>query len=394
MRILRLTHRIRRVDCRPADVNGSDAVCRTSEPAGQTAERIPFWPVVLVNQTALRARSGGVAGINKDNQNSSQLSLVFDKGSKLVEAPSAHRAALRLSSRCACQADALEVFEGYSASAALSLPHDALADSMIEVAGHPPLLLAALLEPSLGGLGSLRLEPTTHPVIAVPETLECGTGVGLAFGVYRYVLDTEIDTDPIFGRSGRRLLYVNRGEQVELPVRKDKIRLTLPVRKKLRRPLATNERYSLPPRGTPDGYSGFVPAEDAVVVGDRPKRPEGSLRPRIKLVSVSDLSDSPNDHLGRKSRRVLDWMVSQLVELVLPERTMLPGYLADFVSRSVSGAQRVPEHVGLIRSRKKLHLYRQLHTLIVLRTLKYRKVVSMRAFLHRLKPTVSCPLFL
>ena len=117
------------------------------------------------------------------------------------------------------------------------------------------------------------------------------------------------------------------------------------------------------------------------------------LRFVVELVSVRDFGDGANDHLGREPGRALDLVVRQGVHLVLPERAMLPSYLAYLVGRSVGRSKRVIERLSLFTSRKELDLHSQFHTQIMARIFKYREVVRRRVFLRSSREAVSNPAF-
>src|SRR5689334_15452726 len=122
----------------------SQGRCRIGWPSVATTlalKAVSARTVCAIDRSAARALLTRVLRVDRDHRHASQLSrFVGQEGPKLGEGPAMMRAALRLSHRCP-DADVGQVLDPYAASGVLSLPHNSLADPVVEVAGKPRLCL-------------------------------------------------------------------------------------------------------------------------------------------------------------------------------------------------------------------------------------------------------------
>ena len=80
----------------------------------------------------VRALAAAVAGIDRNQQNTCQRSLLAQKGAKLMERPTAQSGTLLFPNRYPV-VDALQLFQGDAALGAFGLGNDLLQDAVIDV---------------------------------------------------------------------------------------------------------------------------------------------------------------------------------------------------------------------------------------------------------------------
>lgn len=383
------TYQVRLVYGSPADVNGSDGIGLASERARYATKAVPGGAVALVNTTAFGTGSGGISGVNEEHRNSSELRLVLDKRAELAKAPGVQRPSLRLPSRYP-RSYPLEILKGDAALRVLSLTNNAFGDHVVDVLGHPPFLLLALLEKFVGCFRLTGLEPRPDSSIAMPQAFELRAGVDLTVGISGDVLYAEINPEPVFGRAGWRLLDIDRSHQIPLAIAAEEITLTLARLQHLSRSLVADKRDALTTGHRPDRHRLIKVPKDAVVVSDGAERLKDSFSLLVQLVGVRDFGDSAYHHLSGKVKANLDLVIRQFVQLVLPERFSLPRHLADGVRSFVGVPKRFFERLLLLSGRQKLYRDSQLHAQIVPQVFKNRKKVR-RVLLRSPRIAVSCP---
>jgi hypothetical protein len=384
----------RLVDESPAPyIHGGVFVRERNVPAGLTDELGLGAPIRLLAMPATRASLRGVARIDQREGYTGEPGFVFNEAPKLPERPLTVSRTLRPSNR-GPRADALKVFETDTPIGFGGFGYQPFRDSVVGVALHASLTPGELLQMSLGALRPGSLQLGTDALVTPARLLGLLRRVRFAVGVRSDIDDAKVNAYPVLRRAGRRLLDINRGEKKPLAPAKHQVGFALTGLQHLRGALAADERDVLAPGYGPDGKLLILPTKDTVIVGDGPERFEGAHALLVELVSVRDFGDGANHHLGREPGRALDLVVRQAVHLVLPERAMLPSYLAYLVGRSVGSSKRVIERVSLFTSRKELDLHSQFHTQIMARIFKYIEVVRRRVFLRSLKEAVSNPAFL
>jgi hypothetical protein len=369
------THQVWQVYGSPADVNGSDGIGFASERARHAAEVVSGRSIALVNTTAFRTSPGSIAGINKDHPNSSETSLVLDKMPELGKTPRVQRSPLRLSSRD-LRSYPLEVFEGNSALRALSLANEALGDHVVDMPGHPPFLVFALLEKFTSCLRLPGLEPLSDASVAVSQAFEMSARVLFSLGISSDVDYTKIDSEPVFGRTRQWLLHVNGSMQIPLIVSIDQIAFAMA---KLEHPpcsLIADERNALSSNHRPNGDCFVEIPENTVVVGDGAKRFESTPSFLIRLVGTRNLGDSTNYHLSREIEATLHFVIDQLMKLILPKTLAPPSHLAVGVGGLVSPLKRVFERLCLFICGVKLYRNDQPHARIVRIVLRFSQRIE------------------
>src|SRR5215212_8787161 len=201
--------------------------CRIGWPSVATTlalKAVPARTVCAIYRSAARALPTRVLWVDRDHRHASQRCFVGQEGPKLGEGPAMMRAALRLSHRCP-GADVGQVLDPYAASGVLSLPHDSLADPVVEVAGKPRLFSPALLEQPLGRVRSLLLKLSAQPGLSGAQVRDVRAREHLTVAIGGNVLESEVYAEISGWIVRRHIANVHRHEQVELSVASDQVGL-------------------------------------------------------------------------------------------------------------------------------------------------------------------------
>ena len=122
-----------------ADVEGRVVVGWHSNAAADALELIPAWSVALINQAAARALAARVPGVYQIERDATHPRLVFDQGTKFVEAPIVQSSPLAPVGLDPIT-DAFEVFDGNRRPAAFGVENDCFAQHVVRVALEACLL--------------------------------------------------------------------------------------------------------------------------------------------------------------------------------------------------------------------------------------------------------------
>jgi hypothetical protein len=262
-------------------------------------------------------------------------------------------------------ADALEVFQGNSASSALSMFHDALADRVVHVGGEARFLLGSLLQSEFGRLGSLSLELLTKPAVAITHVVHQGRRIHLPIRVHSDVRYSQVNSNHVSDINRLRLLYLTSSKEVELAVNQSEISLSMPKAQEIILPRAADKWYLLTTPQAPDRNDPIwqSPVEDSVVIGDSPILLESASLPVIQLIAVSHLADTADNHLCCQGERGSRLSVSEFVKLKLAKCIGLPCRATDSVAGSIRRLQGLTQQLCLGFIRKQFDLGCKFHGL-------------------------------
>jgi len=320
--------------------------------------------IAFIDTATSRARSAGIPGINQDQRDTCPSCFVVDKLTQLKERPAMQCGSLTLSNRYP-GADAFEVFQGNSASSALSVFHDALADRMIHISGKTRFLLGSLLQTAFGRLSSLGLQLLAESAVAMTYIVYLRRRVHMAVGVYSNVRHSQVNAHHVSDINRLRLLNLAGGKEVELAVNQRKVCFSVSVTQKGILPGTTDKGHFLTATQAPDGDPsiGQTPVENSIIVGDRPVFLEPSSHLVVKPVSIGYLTDAPHHDLSRQGERSSCLSIGEFVELILTKGLGLPCRAADGVASGIGHLQGLTQQPGLSFIRKQFDLGRQLHGL-------------------------------
>ncbi len=310
-----------------------------SNAAADALELIPAWPVALINQAAARALAARVPGVYQIDRDATHPRLVFDQGTKFVDAPVVQSSPLTPVGLDPIT-DAFEVFDGNRRPAAFGVENDCFAQHVVGVALEACLLTASAPERTLSGAGADLLQGAAAGVLAAADIINLCTAVSAPKIVHHDVDDAEVNAPDIDRDIGGRLVRVARRGQHPFAANEHQINLALGVGEHVTLAVAADERDPLPAGERPDrnGILSGQKTEDAFVVGLGGVAMEGA---RLVLVAdlecVGDLADAPNRHLRGQTEAGAHVGVGHVVQIVLPR---LPGARADLASHVHAALQR------------------------------------------------------
>jgi hypothetical protein len=291
------------------DIQGPYEVGMRAMPTQPTLEFGLALPVGLVAMTARRTRPRRVPGIDCHDFDADQTGLVFDEVPELVKRPSRYAGSLLLVKPLPV-ADALEVFQGDPASGVFSLGDELLAQDMVDITPEssflpvltglgPPYILGPLALPFAcsGGL----VEPVSPFGVSFSDGIDCGPTVLLAVAVREDIIDPEIDTDEIGSRDRRSFGDIDRHQQEPLAVLpQDQIALSFGPAESLGLILPHEKRDYDPPLERADADPVRPPEANVLAhaIRDGGMLAEPGPDRLVSLVGFTDLSDTPDGHVG------------------------------------------------------------------------------------------------
>ncbi len=325
--------------------------------------------VALINTTTYRAGARGIARLNELNDYPGELRLIFDKLSELRERPGVLLSPLAFPNRDAV-ADTLEVFQCDSPSAVFSLHNNTLRDYVIDVCGKTPLFSGTLFEKAAGCLCALGLKFSPQLRVALPQSVDLITRVGLTIRVGSDILDAQINTKKLDSFTRRRLLYLTTLVKVKIPVAINKVGFSGQMPEKGKVVIAGNEGNSATAIRRPEG-NGFVyqsPGQDTLIVGDTAVFAEDASCLPVEFVGVCNLGQHPDYCLSREIEPATDVVIKDIVKVVLTKDFCLPGMVANVAGSCINRLQCFKKGLMLLFGRQEFNLGNQLHSDILLDT--------------------------
>lgn len=232
--------------------------------------------------------------------------------------------------------NAPQVFEGNAVRGVFGLRDQMLADRMVNTCGKPSLLVSPSLQDALCGLGSPGLQPGAEPRTALSEAVHFATGVSLTIRVNCNIDNAEVDSKPIDRYLRNGFCNVNSHRQKEHAFAEDKVGLPTGMCEAFLLTWPIGDRNDLATLEGKDGYSfSSLPGQIALVVTDRPSRPEGRLNRSVALVDISDLADGTYGHLRRKPESRSNAVVDNLLQAELAGNLLTERDVGNLVTCSV-----------------------------------------------------------
>jgi len=343
------------------DIQGRDVVCEASEPARPTEKFGLRFSVGLFDVPARRAFSAGVSRVDEGHRNTRKPGLVRDERMELKERPVRQACPLALPSRYPF-ANAFEIFEGNTATGALSVRHECLADLVVDV-----LLIASLFAADLQQLAcgrpralALKIAPAMGGLATV--LFDGGPRVDIPIAIGRDVDNSEVHTEHVRGLDQLGIVDLANSRQIEYAADKEKIGFPLASREQRTLALSAGKRHDLTPIDSPDrdAIIGFE-TQDAVVVGNSSQQTKSFSGLSVEFVGVGNLFDALHDDLGCEPRTSAHGVVYKFVQSVLPENFLVPCGRTDFGANSVSVFECTPKNCVLLPSRLELEIDNEPH---------------------------------
>jgi len=296
----------------------------------------------------LRAFTAGVTGVNGNDRNPRQSSLVFNKCPQLEKRPRMQNSPLLAPNRYPGR-DAFEVLNGNPAPSAFSGCNDLLGDTVIGVGRETILAPTEFPKFATTTPRAFGLEFAAKSALPVAHVLDTTPRVVATVRVRSNIRYSEIDAKPIIHHTKRRLLDVAGDCQVPLRSMVDQIRFPLSGRQQSLLALSSHEGDGLPTPQRPNANSAFLEAQDTIVIGDRPGLGEGSLPLLVQLVGISYFSKYTDSELGAKPEHFSACVIQGFGESEVLKHLSPPCFLTQPIGALVTTVKGGQQSEALIR---------------------------------------------
>ena len=372
------------------NVASSDGISGSGESAGYTGEKGLRRTVMFINSATLRASLRSMPRVNQCHHHTGELSLILDKLAKLIESPGVVLSPLAPANRNS-GADASQIFEGNTASSVFGLRNNTLGNAVVDVRSKPSFLAGTLNEQSLSSLRIFGLKLTPELGMALAQPVDLSAGVNSTIGVGSNIHDAEVDSQELSRVAERKFFNLAGLEKVKGAIPVNQVGLAKKMLKKLRLAWPSNKRDDQPSLGSPDGHGtgGYLPGKDAFVIGNAAAPVEGALDGTSGLVSIGNLRQHPDHDLRRQIEAAAQFVIKQMVKVILAEGLRLPGPFTDIVGGIIHRLQCIQQGIVLLWSGRQLNLRNQFHSLIIPQYSTLDKMGGSGGFLCQLKQAVS-----
>ncbi len=364
----------RRIDSSPGhgtNVPGRVHVGMVGVSTGHATELFLRRAVGFSDVPASMAGTRGVLGVDDDDTNTRHPGFVRDKGSKLIKSPTAHFRSLRLAKPCPFT-DALEVFQGDSASGVFGLDNQRFGNAVVFVGAKPPFFAAKVLEfatnvfgarPSAFSASGRLLQSAAKALLTNPDRFYIGTAMTIPVAIRGKMDHAQVHADNVGRRRLCPLGQIHGYEQKPLAVlAANEIALSPGVGKAFFLILTHDE--------SDDDTSGkrqqrhpihVLETHQALVIGYTRKLAKAWAFCLVPLIGFAHLSHAAHGHLRGQTKALPHGAVVKFLQGNLVGR--LPGKRLSRqpVSRRVEGAHRCLERLGVFWRGQKLCLQGQFH---------------------------------
>ncbi len=267
--------------------------------------------------------------INEMDRNTVQLRFVGYKLLQLPEGPTMQCCALWLPSPDP-RANMRQVFQRYLPLRAFCQQHKLFGDLMIDRRCKAPFFAAQLFELALRGFRAFGLELGSQTTAAMAHTQHGFAAIDVPVAIGGNGLHTKINAQRAVHIQRRGFFHVADRQQVKLTVDVGKVGFAFAGMQAFHLPASGHKRNGLSAVDRPDRHGQFVqvPRQNPLIVGNTAVRPEYALDLAIQFVRVGHLAQAAYRQLCRQPKRFAARLVTQLVQIELPEGLRLPRGLA------------------------------------------------------------------
>ncbi len=329
-----------------------------------TRKRSLIRTVALVHTPTAVTRLAGVARVNRCNDHACKRGFVVQKRPELAERPIPVPGALR-STRSLCPfADMRQFLDSYPACGAFSFGNKLLGNGVIGVLLKAVLLAAEGSQAPFRAFGANGLQAITAALVALAHPFYLFAAVRFAIAIRRKVDDPKIDTQHLINFLRRWFCNIADRKEVELPLTIHQIGFTATGSQHCYLAFTRHKRnifettVNCPDRDT---VRVHCPRQQFVIVGNTAVWSKRTPRIPIQLVGIGNFGDTAYRHLCRQVEGGFDRVVTQVMQIELPECIGIPRLCADGITRRVCLFQRALQRIRLFRGWRQLNLGDQFH---------------------------------
>ena len=290
------------------------------EAAAPTGELGLRGAIPLIDVAALRAFAGRIARVHLDHAHPRECCLIEQEHLQLEKRPAMQNDPLPVPNDYPF-ADPGQVFDRDPASGALSRGDDLLCDDMIGVGGEPLFFARQFLQAAFRRGGSVLLELLPQAPLPETDSFHRRAAVEGSVRIGGDIRNAQVDAQELIHIEGNRLFDVARRYQVPAAPMEEQIRFALVDSEERQLPVSRRERnLEAAVQGSDrNGLFGDMPAQIAVVEGERTERLKDARDLLVQLVGVRHFRNTTNSDLRRNLESLPGVGVVCLVDPVLPK---------------------------------------------------------------------------
>lgn len=302
--------------------------------------------VPLVDIPTARALTAGVAGIDCNEEDARECSLVGYELAKLIERPTAQSGTLLFPNRYPV-VDALQIFQSNATLGAFGFGNDLLRNAVVSISGKSSFFATELFQFPFSAARLFFLQLGAQCAMAIADVIDLASRHFLAIGGSGNGFDSKIDTEKILNNAWIGIWNVARRSKVELAAMVDQVRLSLLRLQEFFLPLSGGVSNLEPSSGRPDAHSVRLEGENTGVVTDGTMFGKMSLGLLVQLVGVGDLGEYTYNYLRAKREQFFRFIVKQFVERELAENLIFPSVFAHPITAGICLLNRIHERLAL-----------------------------------------------
>lgn len=194
-------------------------------------------------------------------------------------------------------ADALKVFKSNTASGALSLFYQSLADRVVHVMSETAFLTCQLLQSAASRIRLALLKALAQTAVTITHAFNLRTGMAFAVTVGSNIDNAQVNAKRSINVLWRGFIHLTGREQLERALHTHQIGFAALRLQQFPLAFTADERDCQPPFDRPNGNLSFVhcPGENATIVGDSRRWLERPLHFLVQLVSIGNFRDAADN---------------------------------------------------------------------------------------------------
>ncbi len=315
----------------------------------------------LCDERTLRASPTRIARINLNDGYTQPLCLIFNKAFQLVKPPICHSSSLRLPGLNSFS-NAAQVFERNRVGQALSRSYDGFTYAMVSIFLETGLCTRNFLKLALGRTRTLFLQIFSSVRELLSSNFNRSAAVVSALRVHGNINNAKIYTKGTLSLDGRTFGNFTRTSNIKLLPYVHKVNFALTAFKELVLALATGVGNLFSSVQGRQGNSSIRHNSKKFIVKRLCRMlAKSSQFSSIKLVGISNLSNTAYCHLSVQPVFLFDCVVNKFMEVKLSKSFTVPGLLGNIIACGITSRERFLEECMLLIRTFKFNISCQFH---------------------------------
>lgn len=343
------------------DIAGGIQVGIIAMSAGLTPKLGLCFSIGFGNMPTFKTSPARIAWINCFDRKSGSLSFVLNESTKLAKPPVIQSFPL-LFIGLNPASDMRQVFKRNTHAVAFSSRNDSFRDAMVLMLLKSFLSAAHLTKATFCCARTNTLQLCSSLGISNPVCFDSSSGILVAETVGCDVDNTHVNSKHSIRGEQSRVVEVAHGADVPLASHEHKINFPLAMLQQSSLMLATYKRYLVSAGKKPDrNHVSIDKPEYSVIVwlcGVLAKYTNFLL---IKLVSISNFSDTAHSNLGGQTKATSKFSVKRLMHVVLAKYALFKGRLGEPITCLVTTLKRTSQSGFLLWGWSQLKVSNKFH---------------------------------